>query len=269
MAIRVACQTYSWEMLGQEYTGTVDDILDAVAAAGFEGVEIASTMFGSYRDRPEAFARAASDRHLVLASIAHSSANGWTAPDGHEQDVTSTEQAIDWALRAGSRLVGLGGAAAPSDLDREEALRRACTRYDEVCRMGSERHAVMHVHPHSHAGSVIESDDEYEYLLEHTNPTHVRFGPDVGHIMRGGGDYLGILERHRDRVLHLHLKDMYEDGRWAPLGEGVCDLKALVDLLHRIGYDGWLVLEEESAAARKDPAAAIRRSRETLREYGL
>ena len=35
--LKVGCQTYTWEMLGDKWTGTVDDILDLVAAAGYAG----------------------------------------------------------------------------------------------------------------------------------------------------------------------------------------------------------------------------------------
>lgn len=39
MSIAIGCQTYSWEMRGDDWTGTVDEILDAVAEAGYAGVE--------------------------------------------------------------------------------------------------------------------------------------------------------------------------------------------------------------------------------------
>ena len=42
--LRVGCQTYTWEMLGQNWKGSVDSILDAVAQAGYEGIEITNSM---------------------------------------------------------------------------------------------------------------------------------------------------------------------------------------------------------------------------------
>jgi inosose dehydratase len=47
-APRVGCQTYTWEMLGQKWHGSPDDILDAVAAAGYTGVEFSNNMIGDY-----------------------------------------------------------------------------------------------------------------------------------------------------------------------------------------------------------------------------
>ena len=65
--IRIGCQTYTWEMLGDEWTGAVDDIFDAIAAAGYEGVEITTTMIGEYADRPADFRQALDRRGLTLA----------------------------------------------------------------------------------------------------------------------------------------------------------------------------------------------------------
>ena len=54
--IRIGCQTYSWEMLGKKWNGRVDDILVAVAGAGYEGIEITQTMIREYAPRPAEFA---------------------------------------------------------------------------------------------------------------------------------------------------------------------------------------------------------------------
>ena len=50
------------------------------------------------------------------------------------------------------------------------------------------------------------------------------------------------------------------------LGEGVCDTPAVIEIVRAAPrFTGWLVLEEESAAAAADPGAAVRRNRETMR----
>ena len=44
--ICIACQTYTWEMLGDEWRGTVDDLLDWIGGAGYDGIEITNSMIG-------------------------------------------------------------------------------------------------------------------------------------------------------------------------------------------------------------------------------
>ena len=74
--LRIGCQTYTWEMLGADWSGTPDDIIAAVAAAGYDGVEFANAMIGDYLRASDRFATAL-DRH------------GWACPgrgDVHHQN---------------------------------------------------------------------------------------------------------------------------------------------------------------------------------------
>jgi len=51
-SFKIGCQTYSWEMLGAEWRGTPERILDAVAAAGYAGVEFSNNMIGKFFEHP-------------------------------------------------------------------------------------------------------------------------------------------------------------------------------------------------------------------------
>ena len=47
------------------------------------------------------------------------------------------------------------------------------------------------------------------------------------------------------------------------------DWQAFFDFLRETSYDGWIVAEEESSLALKDPTEAIRKNREYLRTVGF
>ena len=64
---RIACQTYTWEMLGDSWQGKVSDILDWIVDAGYDGIEITNNMIGEFYDRPEDFANELSKRDMELA----------------------------------------------------------------------------------------------------------------------------------------------------------------------------------------------------------
>jgi sugar phosphate isomerase/epimerase len=137
-----------------------------------------------------------------------------------------------------------------------------------VGRLGAAQGVSVNVHPHSHHGSLIESAEEYKYLMDRLDPQTVSLGPDTGHIVRGGQDLLTCLRTHMGRITHLHLKDVNTFRTWVGLGEGACDFPAVFELLESTGYDGWVVAEEESQAARRDGVATIRKNREYLRSIG-
>ena len=64
--LRVGCQTYTWEMLGDKWSGRVDDMLTAIADSGYEGIEITNTMIREYAERPVEFGRALKARDVAL-----------------------------------------------------------------------------------------------------------------------------------------------------------------------------------------------------------
>jgi sugar phosphate isomerase/epimerase len=266
--IRIACQTYTWEMLGADWQGKVTDLLDWIAGAGYAGIEITNTMIGEFADRPAEFARELERRDLELAAFAYASATGFTRPEGRAADLAGARRVIEFLRRFPEPRLALGGAAFPDRAEARKRLDHAIGFYNEVGRLAAPAGIAVNVHPHSHFGSLLESAEEYQYLLDRLDPACISFGPDTGHIVRGGQDLLTCLRTHLPRIRHLHLKDATADRRWVGLGEGVCDFRAVLVLLNGAGYSGWVVAEEESEAARLDGVAAVRRNRAYLRALG-
>jgi inosose dehydratase len=117
---------------------------------------------------------------------------------------------------------------------------------------------------HNHVGTYVETEGETERLLEVTDSKHVAWCLDCGHLAYGGGDTLRMLDRHGDRVGYVHLKDV--DGRvlersrtekwsfanalkqfiFAPLGEGIAQVPEVVRKLKQAGYEGWVVIEQDT-----------------------
>jgi inosose dehydratase len=79
---------------------------------------------------------------------------------------------------------------------------------------------------------------------------------DVGHLAWQGGGELAFLERHGERVREVHLHDAVplspEQGKRArdhlPLGQGELDYEALLRKLDEIGFDGCVIIENNSEA---------------------
>ena len=265
--IQVACQTYTWEMLGDQWRGQVTDLMDWIAAAGYGGIEITNTMIAEYAGRPAAFAAELDKRGLKLAAFAYAT-TGFTDPEHWENDVAGARQALNFLSHFPQPRLGLGGAADPSPAGAWRKLDQAIRFYNEVGHMGANLGISVNVHPHSHYGSLLESAESYVYLMDHLDSRYVSLGPDTGHIVRGGQDLLTCLQTYISRITHLHLKDATATGEWVALGEGICDLPAVKVLLENVNYEGWIVAEEESAEACLDGPAAIRKNRTYLQSIG-
>lgn len=133
----------------------------------------------------------------------------------------------------------------------------------------------MKVVLHNHVGTYVETAAETTRFLQETDPTKVGWCLDVGHLAYGGGNALDYLPEYGDRVAHLHLKDVDPDilasareQEWSfgkaltsyifpALGTGIVPIPQIVQELRERGYDGWVVLEQDTTPdAPKDTAKA-------------
>lgn len=131
---------------------------------------------------------------------------------------------------------------------------------------------------HPHAGTYVETPAEVERLVAATDPARIGICLDVGHYLVGGGDPVAALEWLGERVTHVHLKDVdplvharLSSGALSGLGEAVdqriftelgagsLDLPGVLCILAGRGYDGWLMIEQDSSWSPPSEAAAIGR----------
>jgi inosose dehydratase len=138
---------------------------------------------------------------------------------------------------------------------------------------------------HNHVGTVVETEAEYEHLIELSGP-ELFLGPDTGHLAWAGGDCSGFFRRHIDRILTTHLKDIdgevlargrkeewdyptFSDrGIFIELGRGFVDIADVVEQLRGAGFDGWAIVETDVTQL-PTAAESARVSREYLRTIGL
>lgn len=267
---KVGCQTYTWEMLGPSWRGEADDLLQAIGTAGYAGIEITDNMIGHYAHRPDQFA-AALDRHgLHLVALAVASPSGFTELDRTEADLEALRRWFDFVARFPGALISLGSATVVSEGRRADKFAVAAEIYNRAGALGAELGVETAVHPSSHHNTLLFDRTDYDHLFGLLDPELVGWVPDTGHILRGHEDLLDTLRAHKERIRYLHLKDVDAQGRWAMLGQGVCDIPGVVRLLSEVPrFNGWLVVEEESDEAAADPSEAVRRNRDTMRAFGF
>jgi inosose dehydratase len=135
---------------------------------------------------------------------------------------------------------------------------------------------------HAHAGTRVESRAELEEFLRRLPASTVKLVWDVGHAIYGGIDPIDVVRSYPERIAYIHLKDVdpevldrlrreyrgFTDGIrqrvFTELGHGCLDVPGLLRALREIGYDGWLMVEQDSTWL--PPAASARASRAYLRE---
>jgi inosose dehydratase len=71
---------------------------------------------------------------------------------------------------------------------------------------------------------------------------------DIGHVVRIGLDPVVFIERYKDRLYDLHMKDVDKavaDGGPVEIGRGVIDIPKVIKALKKIKYNGHLAFEYE------------------------
>lgn len=266
--LRAGCQTFTWEMLGDAWHGGPDDLLAAVAAGGYAGIEITDTMIGHYADRPQAFSRALGDHGLTLVAFACGSASGFTEEAALAQDLAVAERAAAFTAAFPGALLAFGSATMMSAGPRDAKFAVAARFYNGAAERCRAAGIDMAMHPSSHHDTMLLTRADYDAMFALLDPERVGWVPDTGHILRGGHDILDTLGTYRERIRYMHLKDVDVGGQWQMLGAGICDTGAVIEVVAAAPrFNGWLVLEEESEEARRDPGVAVAKNRDALRRF--
>ncbi|MER8571013.1 sugar phosphate isomerase/epimerase [Mesorhizobium sp. M1409] len=267
--LKVGCQTFTWEMLGDRFTGGPDDLLKAIADGGYAGIEITDTMIGHYAGKPSEFATALKASELTLVSFAFGSKSGFTLKEKIGADLEAAQRWIDFAVAFPGALVSMGSATVVSDGPREDKFAIAAEFYNRAAEIGRKAGVDVAVHPSSHHNTLLFDRADYDTIFALLDRDLVGWVPDTGHILRGHKDMSDTLRTYRDRIRYIHLKDVDANGTWAMLGKGVCDTPDVIEIAGTAPrFNGWLVLEEESDTAAADPAGAVKTNRQTMRSYG-
>jgi len=135
---------------------------------------------------------------------------------------------------------------------------------------------------HHHMGTIVQSEADIDAFMQATGPeAHLLL--DTGHAWWGGADPARLAARYRDRISHVHAKDVRgevmlraakEDwsfltsvvaGVYTVPGDGIVDYAAVFRALP--GYAGWVVIEAEQDPARANPLTYATLGYANLRRY--
>src|SRR5690349_2312623 len=106
---------------------------------------------------------------------------------------------------------------------------------------------------HNHMGSLGEAPEEVDRVMDSSDPRYVKLELDIAHYVQGGGDPVKAIQKYRDRLLFVHIKDVESipreqssrgrDFRFVELGRGRVDVPAAMKALEDINFRGWAVVE--------------------------
>ncbi|MCR1023417.1 sugar phosphate isomerase/epimerase [Cellulophaga baltica] len=107
-----------------------------------------------------------------------------------------------------------------------------------------------------------------EYMLEHTDPKFVNFQMDLFWVTKAGADPLAYFEKYPGRFKIWHVKDMDEQGRFAPVGTGTIDFAKILAKKDLSGMEYYMVEQDMTFDGMK-PLEVIKTSHEGIKNFGF
>ncbi len=248
--IKIGCETYTWQMPGEQYKGRLEHILEVCRKAGFGGIE-PETSFLRHLEDPMLMKEALEAAGMELAVLCV--VEDWLNPNETEEERKRADQWISFLNYFPETMLLL---VQMPGKDREELRERQKNLINCVNAFAAravDAGIECSYHPNSPEGSVFRIRSDYEILLNGLDQQVIGYCPDVGHMARGDMDPESIMREYRELINLVHYKDMFEDGRWAPTGEGVINFESITRYLIETNYSGWIIMEDECDQAISDP----------------
>lgn len=107
-----------------------------------------------------------------------------------------------------------------------------------------------------------------DYMLEHTDPKYVNFQMDLYWVTKAGADPVAYFKKYPGRFKIWHVKDMDDQGRFAPVGNGNIDFSRILANKKLSGMKYYMVEQDMTFDGMK-PLEAIIISHEGLKKIGF
>lgn len=260
----------------------VADLVGKLSQAGYKSVELNGDFWSNGFTPHVTPALDASGRADIARAIADAGMNisalsaclhlAKETAEERRAGIDYLKASIDLARDIGAPVVWVFTGRAFGSIDLQTARKYLAEALEEVCDHAKNRGVRFGIEGCSM--HIVAKADEYLELFRAIPGSDVRVAFDPTHFQLRGEDPVRAAELLFDRISNFHVKDsigLYPDFKCVPLGTGEVDLKAVVETLRRLGYDGAASVEYESHLFGWKTAAddVIRDSRAFLRGLGI
>lgn len=287
MAIRIGINPIGWSNDDLRELGgntPLDVCLAEASEAGFEGIELGHK-----------FPRQAHALQPILAKYKLDLVSGWHSMALLEHDADAEWQAISHhkallkALSANVVIVAETSNAIHAQrgipLSHRPKLQPAeWPQFTQRLTALAERLADdgLQLVYHHHMGTIVESAEDVHRLMDMSGEA-VHLLLDTGHLTFAGADPVEFARAYKDRIRHVHAKDVRADvleavkaadksfldavvdGVYSVPGDGMVDYSAIFAALH--GYSGWVVVEAEQDPEKANPRVYANMGYQNLQRF--
>ena len=238
--------------------------LEKVAQAGYVNVESAGYDNGKFYNLSPADFKALLDEMKLKPMSAHQSSVTF---DNIDQQIADLKAAVFQYFVVPIPPMGLFG-----DEGGKMNMKGGAKNLAQILDKLGEKCAAagLQLLYHNHDFEFVKDADGtvvIDYLLENCNPKYVNFQMDLYWVTKAGADPVAYFKRYPGRFKIWHVKDMDDQGRFAPVGNGKIDFKRVLDNKKLSGMQYYFV--EQDACFNETALEAIVISHKGLAKIGF
>src|SRR5205807_4821881 len=220
--------------------------IEDIAALGFSGIQLRSNLLSEFPN-PTDVRNLLEQHHLTMVALSSGGvriegSDDTSEIDRHVQNAKYTHSAGGLYLQV-------------TDKKPKGSVNNGYKKLGRLLTEIGKRSADLGVKLgyHNHMESMGQSPEEVDRVLDASDPRYVKLELDIAHYLQGGGDPVKAIQKYRDRLLFVHIKDVESipkeeskrgrDFRFVELGRGRVDVPAAFKALEAINFRGWAVVE--------------------------
>lgn len=206
------------------------DMTAGSAAQGYSGLQLKGGQYAPWLDDIDTF-RGKFDVSQIMGIIVYGS------------DDENLRRCIDFASQLQSTAITWVPSWKRDQVD-EAAYKSAAETLNKLGKYAQEKTTNLSLH--NHRGQLFQDDKDLAAFRKFVDPESAGLTLDTAHLALGGvKDIAGVIRDCKGYISLFHIKDL-KGSKFCPLGEGELDFHAIFDAIRDIGFDGWLVVDDES-----------------------
>lgn len=272
--------------LGSE--NTFEQCVSEMALAGFTGCEVGN----KYPKDPKVLGKALELRNMEICNQWFSS---FLISRPFDEVEAEFRNQLEFLRAMGAKVIGASeqSYSVQGQMDtpvfghkyvmNDEEWNLLCDGLNKLGKIAKEEYGISLTF-HHHMGTVVQDADEVERLMNGTDPEYLSLLYDTGHFAYCGADPLEMVRKYKDRIKHVHLKDIRKEvveqvkreelsflagvrmGAFTVPGDGSIDFEPIFKVLEDNGYEGYMLVEAEQDPAKANPLEYAIKARKYIAE---
>ena len=253
--MKFGCHGSTWELNYDKETDNLVEIMDVVQNTGFQGIDIQISLLGRFKQNPEQLKEELDNRGLGLAAL--TIPFSWNSQQETEEEIALSTYYIKFLKHFPGAIMNVAPRVGKNRNHLLQRQREIIKCANALGKRASDNGVICSFHPSSPPTSFFRTEADYEVLFAGLATEYIGYTPDAGHIVFGGMDVMKTFKNYMYAIRHVHIKDAVATPEWRKMGTGEVDFPEISRELVKVGYNGWIMFEEETKESVENPTKAI------------